>query len=335
MATKYCPNCGADIGADVKFCPECGTDVSHLGADNDPSGAEASDGGGRSVGAIIAYLGGAILLFLGLGAVTMNAAAGLILLAAGAFALPPTRSKLAAVQGTSVTGATAAGVVIVAAIVGMGVLGATAPATNDGGGGGDGSSPAATATPTPTPEPVSTSTPAAPSTPTVTPTATATPTAPPEPTPTATPKPSPTPVPDRSHQVAEQFVVGDGGKSIRYRVADLSVQSSVGGEYISEEADGEFIVIDLSMTNVANESVSVSSNLYTLVDSQGREYDVDTDAMAVVENPVIFEQLDPGVGKDGVLIYDVPTDQTGRELHVEPAGTFSSASTHTVDLESG
>jgi hypothetical protein len=64
-----------------------------------------------------------------------------------------------------------------------------------------------------------------------------------------------------------------------------------------------------------------------IVQSPGSERLTDSD------DSILFEQLDPGVTKRGVVIYDVPTDQTGRQLRVKPAGAFSGADEHFVELE--
>jgi len=136
-----------------------------------------------------------------------------------------------------------------------------------------------------------------------------------------------------THSVGETFRVGEGAKSIEYTITDVSVQDNVGSGITAEEADGVFVVIQIEMTNVGDESLSLSSNVFTLVDNQDRGYDTDSDAILAIEDNVIFEQLDPGVTKEGTLVFDVPQDQSGRELKIEPAGIFSDAKEHYVSLD--
>jgi RNA polymerase subunit RPABC4/transcription elongation factor Spt4 len=296
MPSKYCPDCGNEIDASVKFCPECGTDVSHVGADNKPSDQteeqDDSSLGGSRVLKTIAYVAGVFLLLIGAAAATVSIPAAFILLGVGVFALPFTRSKLAGSQGVSITGGKAAIIVVIVAVIGMGVLGASVPDqagdANNAGGDGNGAGSSSDSTPTPSP---------------------------------------------LTHSIGETFTVGSGGQSIEYTVSSAEEYDTIGSGMLAEEADGVFVVVEMEMTNVADESVDISSNMYTLVDSEDRQYETDTQAMTRAEDSVVFEQLDPGVTKRGVVIYDVPTDQIGRQLRVEPAGALSGADEHSVELE--
>lgn len=135
----------------------------------------------------------------------------------------------------------------------------------------------------------------------------------------------------KEHQTGETFTVGSGDKQVEYTVTDVKTASNVGGEY-GEDADAQFVIVTVEMTNNAQESFSVSTEPYRLVDSQDRKYEVDTDAQGWAENSILYEQLDPGVTKTGVLIFDVPEDQSERKLRIEPAGMFSTADAHVVVL---
>lgn len=188
---------------------------------------------------------------------------------------------------------------------------------SDDGGSGDGGGGATT------PEPTDTAT--------AEPTATNTP----DPTTTATeestPTPEPTPTPnDTEHAVGETFTVGEG-QAAEYTVTDVREADSIGGEF-GVKADGVFVVVALEVTNRASESFTISSNLFTLTDGQGRSFDVDTDGVSYAENSIIFEQLNPDVTTSGVVVFDVPTDQESRTLEIAPASILSTAETHTVEL---
>lgn len=134
----------------------------------------------------------------------------------------------------------------------------------------------------------------------------------------------------RNHSVGEPFKVGD----LSYVVTDVTTRQVVGtNRYLQEEADGEFVLVDIEITNEGQESTTISNSHLTLVDSQDRSYSVDSDVFAAVENSFTFEQLDPGLSKEGTLVYDTPTDQEGRRLEVRPAAIFSTAEPHYVNLE--
>jgi hypothetical protein len=134
-----------------------------------------------------------------------------------------------------------------------------------------------------------------------------------------------------THSIGETFTVGEGDQSIEYTVTNVETSSTVGGSFTSEEADGEFVIIDIEMKNVGDESFSLSSSVFSL-SAGGNEYDTDDDAILAFDNNVIYEQLDPEVTKEGKLVFDVPEDAGDRSLIIEPAGTFSSADEHKVEL---
>lgn len=165
-----------------------------------------------------------------------------------------------------------------------------------------------------------------------TPTGTATSTATPDDGPDQTPTPTLTPESDQTvHAVGESFSVGSGEKAIQYTVTSVSTASQVGGDY-GEEADGTFVLVELAMENMGDKSLDISSRPFTVVDSQDREYEADTNAMIYAEDSVIFEQLNLGLTKQGIVVFDVPADGTYR-LRIAPAGMVSTAEVHTVELE--
>ncbi len=135
-----------------------------------------------------------------------------------------------------------------------------------------------------------------------------------------------------THAVDESFQVGSGDQAVEYTVTSVRTAGNLGGQY-GEDASGEYVVVVMQMENLGGESFDIGSNLFTLVDSQDREYDVDTDAQVYLENGILFEQLNPGLSTRGAVVFDVPPDQQGRELKIEPAGMFSDAEPHYVELE--
>lgn len=134
----------------------------------------------------------------------------------------------------------------------------------------------------------------------------------------------------RTHSIGENFKVG----KLSYTVTDVNTRQLVGtNRYLREEADGEFVLVDIEITNEGQESTTISNSHLTLADSQERSYSVDSDAFAAVENSFTFEQLDPGLSKEGILVYDTPPRQEGRKLKVSPSRIFSTSEPRYVNLE--
>lgn len=144
----------------------------------------------------------------------------------------------------------------------------------------------------------------------------------------------------RTHQMGDSFTVGDEGQSIEYSVQNAYSSSYIMGPVERQEADGQYIILDLSMENVGEESVDITTNHFTIVDSQDRTFDASSEQTLWVESDpriqvegVSFEQLQPGVSTEGAVVIEVPEDISEIEFKVEPTGPFSNADEHYVELE--
>lgn len=135
--------------------------------------------------------------------------------------------------------------------------------------------------------------------------------------------PTDTETQSNSHNVGETFSVGDSQKRVDYTVNGIETQT------VEEET---FIAISLTMKNTGQETVDVSSNQFSLVDSQDREFDADRDAMIYGEDSISFEQLQPGLEQEGVVYFKVPDTEDNFEFVVEPVGIFSSADEQSVEV---
>lgn len=140
------------------------------------------------------------------------------------------------------------------------------------------------------------------------------------PTPTATPDP-------HAHDMGESFVVGDGEKRTRYTVTDAWVEPD------PDRDDREYIYVNVTATNVAKESFTLSANVFAVTDTKHRHYDAYNTIRFVDFDDMMGQTLKPDLTESGTLYFQVPVEQTDRQLLIEPAGTFSTAANHTVDLD--
>ncbi|MCQ4331948.1 DUF4352 domain-containing protein [Natronomonas sp. F2-12] len=247
------------------------------------SSEESSDDSGINItlGKIIAYPVGILLLLSGLGGFTQSVAAGVFLLLAGILSLPIVRSRLKQSQGIAINRWATVGIVIVLVIAGGSMIGGT--------GNGDTSSGETE---------------------------------------------------EITHQMGESFTVGDDSESIQYTVQNAYETSYIDSGLEQEEADGKFVIIILSMENVGDESVDITTNHLTIVDSQDRTFDasseqsiwVEQDARFQVEG-ITFDQLQPGVTTEGAAVFEVPEEESELQFKIEPTGVFSNADEHYVELE--
>lgn len=140
------------------------------------------------------------------------------------------------------------------------------------------------------------------------------------------------------HQMGDSFEVGED-KAIEYTVHNAYSTDVIYG-YEAQRTDEQFIVVEVEMTNVGDESIDISRRNFQTVDSQDRQFDVNRDAIHKVDSDerfqvdgITFEQLDPGVSAKGLVVFEMPANETDIRFKIEPVGVFSTADEHYVELE--
>lgn len=132
---------------------------------------------------------------------------------------------------------------------------------------------------------------------------------------------------------AETATVGDtlSLKGTAYTVNSVETTSTVGSGFTKTEANGEFIVIDLTLKNEEDEPATILEDNLKLIGGNGSQYSTSTDAsLAVNDAFVLLEEIQPGLKQQGKLIYDVPRSAvSGSVLQVED---LFSDSTGQIDL---
>lgn len=91
---------------------------------------------------------------------------------------------------------------------------------------------------------------------------------------------------------------------------DITIDSverttTIGPEGLQEEAQGEYIVIEVSFTNNGSEAVDLDSDAFKLQSTDGTSYEGSTDS-TYMENSLIYETVNPGNTYTGAIAYDVP-----------------------------
>jgi hypothetical protein len=119
------------------------------------------------------------------------------------------------------------------------------------------------------------------------------------------------------HVGPRQTVIVD---TLTWRVGAVRTASTVGGEYINETANGEFVIVDVSVRNGKDESVTLSGDQATLV-AGGKEYSSDTAAALTLsgdtgEESLFLEDLGPDLTQHGTLVFDVPPAALGKRPEV-------------------
>ena len=90
--------------------------------------------------------------------------------------------------------------------------------------------------------------------------------------------------------------------------------AEVGEEGIEERADGQYVIVDITVKNVGDEPAYFDETEHQLVDTQGKTYSSDDLAeSSVEENFELLDEINPGNEATGKAIFDVPE---GTELDV-------------------
>ncbi len=121
------------------------------------------------------------------------------------------------------------------------------------------------------------------------------------------------------------FQIGDEVEAgnFKWKVTNIKHKSFVGeymmGTLLGEEANGEFLIINFEVTNVADSPKTLSDQLVRLFDSQGREYMSSTSAVFYedAQGSIFYTTLNPSLTKKATLVFDV-VPEIKYELRVYP-----------------
>jgi hypothetical protein len=125
-----------------------------------------------------------------------------------------------------------------------------------------------------------------------------------------------TQVEEKTYQLGEAISIGD----LTYTVKSIDQYEALGSEYLFKEPseDALFYVVELKIENTSNSEKSVSiSNDITITDTQGRTFTPDAMLSTYakqtgLEALAIFEKIQPGLSKTGVIVFEMPNNTTGK-----------------------
>ena len=96
-----------------------------------------------------------------------------------------------------------------------------------------------------------------------------------------------------------------------------SVTDSSG--YVTKTAQGQYCLMDVTVKNIGDKQQYFSESDQHLLNSAGQQYSPDTTATLTNSNntDALLAQINPGNTAQGVLVFDIPKDQTpeSAELH--------------------
>ncbi len=90
-------------------------------------------------------------------------------------------------------------------------------------------------------------------------------------------------------------------------------------EYLKKDAQGQFCLMTVSVKNIGNEAQGFFGSNQKLLNAQSQQYAADDAAGVYVDQnySTLFSNINPGNSVEGVIVFDIPKDQTPvtAELH--------------------
>jgi hypothetical protein len=128
---------------------------------------------------------------------------------------------------------------------------------------------------------------------------------------------------NKSRSAAQIAKVGETTRDGKFEFIVKSIEcgkSSVGpNQYLTKTAQGQFCLLTLNVKNIGDKQQYFSESDQKLLNSAGQQYSPDSTATLYNSNnsDSFLAQINPGNSVDGVLVFDIPKDQTPTtaELH--------------------
>ena len=112
------------------------------------------------------------------------------------------------------------------------------------------------------------------------------------------------------------------GSTVRDGTFEFTVTSvepgvaRVGGSAVNKQAQGQFVLVHVTVTNTGDQAQWFFASNQTLVDTQGRQHSADESA-AIYLDDYITAEINPGNSVQGTVVFDIPADAVPAsvELH--------------------
>jgi hypothetical protein len=135
--------------------------------------------------------------------------------------------------------------------------------------------------------------------------------------------------------IGDSFELGD----FRYRIDRVSHGSKIGQGFAQKRASAGaiYVWVVFSIRNDSNETKTVMTDDFVLVDSQGRRFRASSEANTAVvmsgERDFLLRELQPGIEKKAGTAFEIPADAFSSGLCVEvPEKGFFGSKKVTVEL---
>lgn len=112
--------------------------------------------------------------------------------------------------------------------------------------------------------------------------------------------------------------IGDAVRDGKFEFVVTGVEdggTEVGNEFLSEQAQGRFQLVHITVTNIGDEAQMMFDSNQKVRDEQGRTFEVDSMAgIYLDDNDIWLEDINPGNTVTGTLVFDMPEGATPVEI---------------------
>ena len=118
--------------------------------------------------------------------------------------------------------------------------------------------------------------------------------------------------------------IGTPARDGKFEFTVTSVESGVarvGDDVFGKDAQGQFTLVHVTVTNIGDKAQYFDGSSQKLVDAQGRTHSADGSAAIYLGDAESFlNQINPGNSVQGTVVFDIPADATpvSLELHDSP-----------------
>ncbi|UYP18748.1 DUF4352 domain-containing protein [Rhodococcus sp. Z13] len=111
--------------------------------------------------------------------------------------------------------------------------------------------------------------------------------------------------------------VRDGKFEFVVKGVETGLSSLGDNPFLAEEAQGQFVIVTMTVTNISDEPKGLSPSDQKLVDTEGRTFSPDTSAALNLETDVAFwDKINPGNTVTMPVVFDMPTDAIPAEIEL-------------------
>ena len=137
---------------------------------------------------------------------------------------------------------------------------------------------------------------------------------------------------ETTYGLTEEASAGD----LAFTANSITKKTTIGSSYSAKTSQsGTYLLINVTVENNGNETITIDSSLFSLTDSEGREFTHSNEGQTALimsgSNNFFLKQVQPGLSSTGDVVFEIPTDATGLQLTVKPS--IFSGKKATINLE--